>query len=750
MLLGLRTSQVIQTQETFLIDGTGFFAASHKAFLGTPLLVADGKDYTFLFGVIRDLLQLRQSFGIERGVVVIGADAQKVTTVTNVEQVVCFLGQLGIAFVHDPLTRVIDLVFGLASLGTCLVTHDPGLLLLAAEGRRIVLLRDGAESEVYSVDRVMARFGVKPDTLPAFLALTDGPRSTVLTKREALAVMEQSVDLAATIADPSIIPSRHLRNRLTADGAVILQRLKQLSPSGCFSCRGRDRNDLALEIDNDRNVQLLATHSFHSLRRLLPRPAKTKIITEDSTLRARQYHAVTTLEGLERLETVLGMSKSCAVDTESSGKDPHSAELFGVSISVRKDEAFYIPMLAHDLNGLDRDSVVSVFRRLLGGPIKVTGHNLKYDYVLLRKNGIKIANIEFDTMLAAYDCFGDSDVLNLQYLAKRHLGRTVKAYREVVSANQSLLDLPFRDLADYACDHAEVTLQLADFLEQGLAQRGIERQYRDETLTMIKTLGDWEVDGIPVDLNGLCKSRDSVADHVSRAREAVIKEVGRRFNIDSENEVTAVLRIDPLVAKVVGFRKIGLGMLEELAIAHKVARLLVTYKRGERRLRDIEAVIQAVHDGRVHPVFSQTRTDHCRLSSIKPRLLDADNAQDFVFFLPDGLHQFCPEASRALGILADAAADKILQGDILAAKGTYYLPNLPPLNVGNHFRLLISVVVGVSDHQMCKIFLLDRNAIAGIRHDLKTRYSSSFLWLEQFCGGAAKKGFAAAQGRRRY
>ena len=740
---------MIDTLETFLIDGVGLFAASHKAFLGAPLLIVGAEDYTFVFGVIRDLLQLRQSFGIARGLLVIGGEAHKVTSIANIERTVSFLKQLGIPVVHDPLTRVLDLSLKLAPLATYVATHDRSLLSLAADGRRILLLKEGSESEVYSRETVLSKCGVRPDLVPAFLALTDGPPLTVLTKREAIALLERPGDLTAEIADPSRIPSRHLRSKLRANGDIILQRFQQLSPSGCCSRLDLNRRDLEIDIDNDRAVAILAAHGFHSLRRLLPRPAKVNMVTGETKPRPRDYHAIITHEDLNRLVTVLEMSECCTVDTESSGKDPHTAELFGISISVKKGEAFYVPAAAHDLGGIDRSAVVSVLRRLLAGSIKVTGHNLKYDYVLLRKHGIEIANVDFDTMLAAYDCFGDSDILNLQYLAKRYLGRTIKSHGEVVPANQSLLDLPFRDVVDYACTHADVTLQLGDVLRQELAQRGIEQQYRDETLTMVKTLGDWEVDGIPVDLGGLYSGRDSLADLVSRAKDAAINEVGRRFNLDSAQEVVAVLRMDPIVAKVVGFRKISLGALEELAIAHTVPRLLVRYNRCGKRLRDLEAVCQSVQNGRVHPVFSQTRTDHCRLSSVKPRLLDIDGVQDLASYLPDGVRQFCPDARKALGILADAAADNVLQGDLLAAKGSYCLQNVRPLDEGGHLQLLLSVVVGVSDHQMCRMFLLDRSTITAICHEFRTRYSLTFLWLEEFRNETATKGYAS-NGRRRY
>lgn len=741
---------MIDARETFLIDGAGLFAASHRAFRGAPLLVVDAEDYTFVFGVIRDLLQLRQSLGIARGLFVIGGEAHKVTSSANLERTVTFLKQLGIPVVHDPLASVLDLSLKLAPLATYVVTHDRRLLLLAAGGRRVVLLKEGFESEVYDSETVLSKVGVRPDLVPAFLALTDGPPLTIVTKREAIAMLEGAGDLTAAIADPSRIPSRHLRSRLRANGDIILQRLQQVSPGGYCSRLDLTRGDLEIDIDNERAVGVLAAHRFHSLRRLLPRPAKANIVTEETKPGPRDYHAIITHEDLHRLVTVLEMSECCTVDTESSGKDPHTAELFGISLSVKKGEAFYVPATANDLSGIDRSTVVSSLRRLLEGGIKVTGHNLKYDYVLLRKHGIKIANVEFDTMLAAYDCFGDSDVLNLQYLAKRYLGRTIRSHGQVVPANKSLLDLPFRDVVDYACTHADVTLQLGGVLRQELMRRGIDQQYRDETLMMVKTLGDWEVDGIPVDLRGLCSGRDSLAAHVARAKDAAVSEVGRCFNVDSAQEIGAVLRMDPIVAKVVGFRKISAGSLEELAISHKVPRLLVRYNRCEKRLRDLEAVCQSVQNGRVHPVFSQTRTDHCRLSSVKPRLLDIDGAQDVAACLPDGVRQFCPDASRSLGILADAAADNVLQGDLRAAKGSNHLQNVRLLDEDSDLQLLLSVVVGVPDHQMCRTFLLDRSTIATISHEFRSRYSLTFLWLERFRDETATKGYASANGRRRY
>ena len=737
------------TQDIFLIDGTGFLSASQKSFLGASLLVVDGEDQTFLFGVIRDLLRLRQMLGINRGVFVVGEEAHQVTTDANVEKTIAFLKQLGIAVVQDSHICVLDLCVGLATLVTHLVTHDQSLVQFAKDGHRVILL-DKKDIEVLTSETVISRFSVTPDSVPAFLALTSGPAHSVLTKREAIAVLQQPGDLAVKIADPSVLASRQIRNKLKTNGDVILRRLKQLSPSGRCPCLHINPNQLEVDIDNNDNRWLLTAHGFHSLRRLLPRPTKVPPVPQATKQRSPNYHGIATEADLQRIAEELKTSQCCAVDTESSGKDPHSAELFGVSIACKHGEAFYIPTLEQDLKGVEGGRTMAVLRNLFAGPIKVFGHNLKYDYVLLRRNGINIVNIGFDTMLAAYDCFGDSDFLNLQYLAKRLLGRVIKAHKDVVCTGHSLLELPLPDVVHYACEHAEVTLQLAGILQQELAHREIEYQYRTETLPMVKTLGDWECDGIPLDLGRLRSIRDSLVDRASRVKEAVIGRVGSCFNLDSDEEVTAVLKMDQVLAKVLGFRKVNGKLLEELAIAHETPRLLVKYNRCQKRLRNIEVVIQSVHDGRVHPIFSQTRTDHCQLSCVNPRLLDSDNIEELRSCLPESLRQFCPDARRALGILAHEAADNVLLADLLAGEGSCCFQSSPPLNDGDHFQLLLSLVTGIPERQLCRVFLLDSNAFAAIHHDFQIRYSSTFLWLEKFCKETAANGFASVRGRRRY
>jgi hypothetical protein len=190
--------------------------------------------------------------------------------------------------------------------------------------------------------------------------------------------------------------------------------------------------------------------------------------------------------------------------------------------------------------------------------------------------------------------------------------------------------------------------------------------------------------------------------------------------------------MDKVLASVIGFRRVNARVLEELAISHELPRFLVRYHRCQKRLRNIELVIESMQNCRVRPVFSQTSTDHCRLSSVKPRLLDLDMVDDVRSCLPKALRQFCPDARRALSFLAAEAADHVLLGDLRTASRSGCFRNFPALSDGRHFQLLLSFITGVSDYQLCRMFLLDRNAVESILHDFQIRIQRHFCGLGSF------------------
>src|SRR5207244_2785890 len=144
---------------------------------------------------------------------------------------------------------------------------------------------------------------------------------------------------------------------------------------------------------------VLREYGFWSLVRLLPRPMTTDV-TASARVKpeALLYKAIRTEAGMRELETLVSKSEVCAIDTEASDRDPRSASLFGVAFSVKAGEAFYVPVTDADLEETSFELIKARLRKLLAGRTRFVGHNVKFDCVLLRRHGIAIKHVFFDTM----------------------------------------------------------------------------------------------------------------------------------------------------------------------------------------------------------------------------------------------------------------------------------------------------------------------------------------------------------------
>jgi DNA polymerase-1 len=252
--------------------------------------------------------------------------------------------------------------------------------------------------------------------------------------------------------------------------------------------------------------------------------------------------AVVDQAGLCDVTKAISSAEVCAIDTESSGKDPRKASLFGIAFSVCEGHAFYVPTIQADLRGISTDSVLKELRRLLAKPVKVVGHNLKYDYVLLKRYGIHIAVPYFDTMLAAHECFGDWDFFNLGAVAKRLLGREIKRYRDLVENGQTLLGIPFKDLVEHGCADADITLMLHDHLRRILRQKGIEDQFTKKVMPLMRLLAEREHGGLRIDVGAIVRTKDILLKEIETAQAAVFTRVGKRFDFDSVRDIETVLK----------------------------------------------------------------------------------------------------------------------------------------------------------------------------------------------------------------
>ena len=339
------------------------------------------------------------------------------------------------------------------------------------------------------------------------------------------------------------------------------------------------------------------------------------------------YALVDTSERLDELMLWLKNAKRVAVDTETTSLDTFEAELAGMSFSIEPGKARFI---SFNNNALHRESTLEILRPLLENPsILKSGQNLKYDILVLKKYGIELSPVGFDTMLASY-VLDPEEQHNLDDMAARHLGYRTTTFEELVGTGKtklSIYDVEPRKLSDYGCQDADLALQLEDMFRKKLeGEKELLSICENIEFPLVEVLAAMEYEGICIDIKSLEKASEAATIELKLLTEKIYAATGSEFNIDSPKQLAHIL-FDVLGLPAKKTTKTGFStnveVLEELAPLHPVASDLLEY-RSLQKLKNtyIDALPKIVNPrtGRLHTSFNQQITATGRLSSSKPNL----------------------------------------------------------------------------------------------------------------------------------
>ena len=723
----------------FVIDATFLIKASHQAFLGAPLLEVDGEDHTFAYGICRDLLRLRRVLGAARLVVTFGTETYAASDdPRKVDGAATLLKELGLPIVNAPKCAIIDASMAFVDSASHIVSANVSLLQLTEHGLAIILVDARQGNTVYDASTVRAKFGVAPVLIPDFLALTEAPRESRLTNSQAVRLLERFGGLKELLEGIDTLKHRSAVGKLKGNQAQLLLYRTRLLPGGPKP-EVQGIGSTECNLDTQQNGELLRARRFHSLVRLLPTPEPVHVGPVAVEQQRSTYQPVVDAPALQRLVAAMRLATACAIDTEATDKDPHRAELLGVSFCFKKGEAFYVPLTPEDLRGLDSAQVLQALRAIAQCGAVFVGHNVKYDYVLLRRHGVDLSKIGFDTMLAAHECFHDWEFFNLKHLAQVLLGKTIKKYGEVVKGHKSLLDVPFQRLVQYACEDADTAFRLFEVLRNELQTRGLLAQFESETMTLALQLGRWEFEGIPVDEHRLQALRTDARRRVDTARDAIHNHLGKGVNLDSDQEIQAALLEDGDIAEFLRGKRPTTALLETLAGTSEAARRLVQYRRERDVLRRVEEVLERSQDGKLHPVFSQISSRYGQVTARQSNLFATNVLRAAV---NESVWHLYPDTKRSLKALVTLSRDEALSTDLVDG----YPAEFTPLG-GTVGDFLLSVVVGTSNSKLSRKFLLEQSVVADLRHRMRIRYRHVFQWVDAVRRDAVNYGFVQNDGR---
>ncbi|MCU0856960.1 MAG: DNA polymerase I [Pontiellaceae bacterium] len=341
------------------------------------------------------------------------------------------------------------------------------------------------------------------------------------------------------------------------------------------------------------------------------------------------YHLVKTLEERAALAAKLGAASCCCFDTETTGLDPRTDKLVGMSFSLKPHEAWFVTLPPNDH---ELKKALEPFAPLFANEsIEKTGHNLKFDIAMLREAGIDVRGKLFDTMLAHY--LLDPDQRHgLDRLAGTHLGYAPIAFTQLVGEKKGqqllMLDVPLEKLSDYACEDADVTLQLRTILEPQLDKRKLTEVFDTIECPLIPVLVEMEANGIALDVKALSEISKKLEDQISAYQAEIFKLAGREFNLNSPKQLGEVLfdelkLVDKPKKTKTGQYTTNEEVLDQLATEHEIARVLLDYREAAKlKSTYVDALPEFISKktGRIHTSFSQAVTTTGRLASSDPNI----------------------------------------------------------------------------------------------------------------------------------
>ena len=402
------------------------------------------------------------------------------------------------------------------------------------------------------------------------------------------------------------------------------------------------------------------------------------IVAENSNLRALNqseidYQLIDTEEKRKEIIEKLLSAKILALDTETTGTEPMMADLVGMSFSDKENQAYYVPV-PPDFS--EAQKIVQAFKPVFENEASLkVGQNIKYDMIILHHYGVEVKGPLFDTMLAHYVLQPELRH-NMDYLAEIYLHYKTIHIDELIGAKgknqKNMRDLSPTDIYIYACEDADITLQLKNILEQELKKEGVEQLFYEIEMPLVPVLVNIETNGVLLDTEALKQTSVLYNQRMTEIEQEIYQLAGVKFNISSPKQVGDILFKDMKLIEKPKKTKTGQyvtseEVLESLRHKHPIIGKILDY-RGLKKLLStyIDALPELINPrtGRIHTSFNQAVTATGRLSSSNPNLQnipvrDDDGKEIRKCFIPDpGCEFFSADYSQIeLRIMAHLSGD---------------------------------------------------------------------------------------------
>ncbi len=637
----------------FLIDGSALAYRSYFAFIRNPLINSKGENTSAVFGFTNSILKILRDENPDLIAVVFDTKAptfrheifkdykstrakmpvemsEQLPRIREVAQCMNLPILEVDGFEADDLMGTLAQKAKKEGMKVVLVTGDKDFMQLVDED--IVVLnpkRGGEKPELLDKDGVEKKFGVPPEKITELLALMGDTSDNVpgipgVGEKTALQLIKEFGSLEKVLKNADKVKRKSVQKGLKehADLARLSKRLVTIDTHVPFK----------LELSQLKRKDF----DLPRLKEFFKELEFTKLLQEISSLEKEEevnYKIIKSEKELKLLISELKKVKEFALDTETTDVNPIEAELVGISFSYNEKQAFYVPVGHTDKkSNLNQALAIENLKEILEDEkLKKVGHNLKYDLEVLRKHGIDLKGMYFDTMVASYLLNPSFRQHNLNRLALEHLDHKMIPISDLIGSGKkqkSFAEVPVEDACNYSGEDVDFTLRLKEVFSPNLSLLSLEKLFFEVELPLIEVLAEMELNGISIDVKHLEKLSTQVGEQLEKLSLKIYDLAGKRFNINSPQQLSEVLfedfKLSPVrkTAKRTGLST-DIGVLEILAKQHPLPGILLEYRQlSKLKSTFIDALPKLVNKRtkRIHTSFNQTVTATGRLSSSDPNL----------------------------------------------------------------------------------------------------------------------------------
>lgn len=639
-----------------------------------------------------------------------------------------------------------------------------------------ITLYDDSKDRFIGVDEVRERFGVDPAHVADVLALSGDASDNIpgvrgLGAKYASRLVAEHGSVEEILEHLDRVEPRFRRLLEAGRSDALLS--KRLSTIRCDldlpwdSERFRRR-----EPDRQRLTELFRELEFTRLLEELGEEAVPAAAPP-----AGRYRLLLSKTDLEEWISEFRAAGTLAVDVETTSPDPMRARLVGISLCAREGEAVYIPVGHRYLGApsqLPLPEVLEALRPLLTDPrIRKVGQNITYDALVLRRHGLLMSPLSFDTMVGAYLLNPDGGPFNLETLARQWLSMEKLSFEAVAGKGraQVTFDLvPLERAVEYSAGDADVTFRLAPLLEERIRREGLGVVLDEIEIPLLDVLVDLESHGVRIDVGVLAELGREFEKRMSQVARDAYRAAGEEFNLDSPRQLERILfdklKLSPGRRTKTG-RSTDMAVLERLASEHELPARVLEY-RSLAKLKNtyIDALPGLVNPetGRLHTSYNQAVAATGRLTSSDP------NLQNIPVRTPEGRlirRAFVPEpgwvfvgadySQIELRVLAHLSGDERMRAafregqDIHAATARELFGNSDEESRRRAKAVNFGIVYGMSSFGLAQRLGIEPRKAQEIIDAYFSRYPGVRAWIDACLEQARREGMVRTLfGRRRF